>query len=83
MTRPSRDRWVLFYDAPTLLEANIVMGVLKSAGIPAVVQPLGIPVYGIGGAHILVPREKLQEAQKVLEEAQNAGEPIEGDNGTA
>ncbi len=81
MARPPREKWMVFYSTPDFVEASILLALLKSAGIPVVQQRTGASVYGVGTANLLVPRERLDDAQRVVDEARNAGEPKEGDNG--
>ncbi|MEJ5251026.1 MAG: DUF2007 domain-containing protein [Armatimonadota bacterium] len=77
----SRERWVVFYSTHNRIEAEIVLGVLRDAGVPAVLQEAGASIYGAGMRSILVPRERLEEAQQVVDKAKEAAEQQEGDNG--
>jgi hypothetical protein len=52
-------------------EADMVRGVLDSNGIPTLL--LGAPQFPNLGFQVQVPRGKLQEAQRLIEEAQAAG----------
>lgn len=81
MNDSSRDRWVVFYSTGNLVEADIVSVLLHDAGIPVVQQQTGASVYGAGTTHLLVPRDMLDQAQRVVEEANKAAGPKEGDNG--
>ena len=82
MPKPSRDRWVVLYTASEPFEGNIVLELLRSAGIPAMPSVLGhIYVQLTSPVQILVPQEYLEQAQRVLAEAKEPPEPKEGDNG--
>lgn len=80
MRRGSRERWVLFYSTPNVMEGNIIADVLRSAGIKTFVRTLG-HVYVTWGMEILVPQEQLEQAQRALAQAKEAAELNEGDNG--
>lgn len=80
MRRGSRERWVLFYSTPNVMEGNIIVDVLRSAGVKTFVRTLG-HVYVTWGMEILVPREQLEQAQQALEQAKESAELEEGDNG--
>jgi hypothetical protein len=64
---------VPLYDSQTVdaeLEADVIRGVLDSNGIPSVLKRAGpFPLY----FQVLVPRGKVQEAQRLLDEARAAG----------
>ena len=64
---------VPLYDSSTVdaeLEADVIRGVLDSNGIPSVVKRGGpFPLY----FQVLVPRGKVREAQRLLDEARAAG----------
>jgi hypothetical protein len=82
MPKPPRERWVVLYTAANPMEGNIVLGLLRSAGIPAMSSLLGhIYVQWSSPVEIMVPREHLERAQQVLEEAKASPAPEEGDNG--
>lgn len=82
MSRTPRERWVLLYTAADVMEGNIVLNLLRGAGISAVPRPHGhVYVQFTSPVDILVPFEQLQQAQKVLTRAREAGELEEGDNG--
>jgi hypothetical protein len=51
-------------------EADVIRGVLESNGIPCVLSLSPIPSLGY---QILIPRNRLEEARRVLEEQQAAG----------
>ncbi|MCX6902847.1 MAG: hypothetical protein NTW03_05110, partial [Verrucomicrobia bacterium] len=52
-------------------EADMVRGVLDSNGIPTLL--VGAPQFPNLGFQVQVPRGKLKEAQRLIEEAQAAG----------
>jgi hypothetical protein len=64
---------VPLYDSTTVdaeLEADVIRGVLDSGGIPSLLKRGGpFPLY----FQVLVPRGKVQEAQRLLDEARAAG----------
>jgi|SRR5215469_1429084 len=64
---------VPLYDSSTVdaeMEADVIRGVLDSNGIPSLVMRGGpFPLY----FQVLVPRGKVGEAQRLLEEARAAG----------
>jgi hypothetical protein len=64
---------VALYDSSTVdaeMEADMIRGVLDSSGIPSLVKRAGpFPL----AFQVLVPRGKLQEAQRLVEEARAAG----------
>jgi hypothetical protein len=53
------------------VEADMIRGVLDSNGIPTLV--VGAPQYPNLGFQVQVPRGKVMEAQRLLEEARAAG----------
>jgi len=68
--------WVDVATAPNAMIASVLEGVLKSAGIPVMVQKPSIFVYtGAGGTHsVLVPVENEEEARQALEDARAEAE---------
>src|SRR5579875_134980 len=64
---------VPLYDSQTVdaeLEGDVIRGVLDSNGIPSLLKRGGpFPLY----FQVLVPRGKVREAQRLLEEARAAG----------
>ena len=64
---------VALYDSSTVdaeMEADMIRGVLDSSGIPSLVKRPGpFPL----AFQVLVPRGRLQEAQRLVEEARAAG----------
>jgi hypothetical protein len=64
---------VALYDSSTVdaeMEADVIRGVLDSSGIPSLVKRAGpFPL----AFQVLVPRGKVQEARRLLEEARAAG----------
>ena len=64
---------IALYDSSTVdaeMEADVIRGVLDSSGIPSLVKRPGpFPLE----FQVLVPRGRLQEAQRLLEEARAAG----------
>ncbi|MCS6830719.1 MAG: DUF2007 domain-containing protein [Armatimonadota bacterium] len=82
MRRVSRERWMHLYTAADAAEGNIVLSLLREAGIHAMSRPQGhIYVQWTSPVDIFVPQEELARAQQVLSEAQEAAEPEEGDSG--
>lgn len=81
MRHKPRERWVVFYSTNNGIEATIVLVLLRSAGLPAVLQRTGASLYGAGMTSILVPREKIEEARQIVERAKDSAELGEGDNG--
>ncbi len=65
---------VALYDSSTVdaeMEADVIRGLLDTNGIPSVLRRAG--PYPSLGFQVLVPRGKLREAQRLVEEAQAAG----------
>ena len=64
---------VPLYDSQTVdaeTEADVIRGVLDSSGIPSLVKRGGpFPLY----FQVLVPRGRLREAERLLDEARAAG----------
>lgn len=82
MRKVSRERWVHLYTAADAMEGNIVLNLLRDAGIHAMSRSQGhIYVQWTSPVDILVPHEELERAQQVLKEAKEAAEQEEGDNG--
>jgi type III secretory pathway lipoprotein EscJ len=82
MHKASRERWVLLYSAADGMEGNIVLNLLRDAGVHALPHWQGhIYVRWTSPVDILVPQEELEHAQQVLNRAKEAAEPKEGDNG--
>ena len=52
------------------IEADVIRGVLESNGIPAMIT--GSPVHSLA-FEVLVPRERLKEAEACIAEAKEAG----------
>ena len=64
---------VLFYSsqaANSEIEADVIRGLLESNGIPTVVSTSPYPNLG---SEVRVPKGKLEEAQRLVAEAQAAG----------
>jgi hypothetical protein len=53
------------------VEADMIRGVLDSNGIPTLL--VGAPQYPNLGFQVMVPRGKVMEAQRLIEEAKAAG----------
>jgi hypothetical protein len=53
------------------VEADMIRGVLDSGGIPTLL--VGAPQFSNLGYQVLVPRGKVLEAQRLIEEAKAAG----------
>jgi hypothetical protein len=65
---------VVLFDASNVdaeVEADVIRGVLDSSGIPTLVRRPG--PYPVLGFQVLVPRGRVVEAQRLLEEARQAG----------
>jgi Putative prokaryotic signal transducing protein len=55
---------------PTNLEADLARIALEAAGIPATVLGIGVGMEGgVGGVRLLVPREQVEAALKLLGDA--------------
>ncbi|HYW46310.1 MAG TPA: DUF2007 domain-containing protein [Bryobacteraceae bacterium] len=72
---PSHDLdLVSIYDSTLVdaeMEADVIRGILETNGIPSiVVRAAGIPVLGFD---VQVPRDRVEEAQRLIAEAQAAG----------
>ena len=65
---------VALFDSSTVdaeMEADVIRGVLDTNGIPSLVTRPG--PYPALGFQVLVPRGKVMQAQRLLEEARTAG----------
>lgn|SRR5665811_1805145 len=65
---------VALWDSSTIdseVEADMIRGVLDSNGIPTLL--VGAPQYPNLGFQVMVPRGKVMEAQRLIEEAKAAG----------
>jgi hypothetical protein len=80
MRNNTRQQWVLLYSTPNVMEGNIIVDLLRSAGVKVFVRTLG-HIYVTWGMEILVSHDQLEQARQVLAEAKEAHEPEEGDNG--
>ena len=73
--RHSNDRLVKVYEAPTVAEAIVVRGLLKSAGIYApdfdTVDPFPLhdPPEGWHSSEIWVPESQAEEAHRIIAES--------------
>lgn len=73
--RHSIDRLVKAYEAPTIAEALVVRGLLKSAGIYApdfdMVDPFPLqdPPEGWHSSEIWVPESQAEEARRIIAES--------------
>lgn len=71
---------VTVYTAQGMLRANVIRGLLESAGIPvylgyeSVGQTFGLTINGLGRVYVRVPAEWEQEAHDLLEAEPRAGE---------
>lgn len=80
------DEIVTLMVARSTMEAQVVRSVLEGAGIPVHVpgaelrDEWGASQQALGrlGTEVRVPRERLEEARRVLEAARSAGEGDEG-----
>jgi len=53
------------------MEADMIRGILDSNEVPSImVRATGVPVFGF---EVKVPRERLAEARRLVEEAKAAG----------
>ncbi len=61
------------YDSQTIdsdVEAEVIRGILEANGIPSILTRTPYPPLGFG---VQVPRSRLEEAQRLIEEQQAAG----------
>ncbi len=61
--------WVVVATAPDQITAEVWVGLLKDAGLPAMVDPSDAPSFlGVSGTscRVLVPAERLEEARDLL-----------------
>jgi hypothetical protein len=64
------DRLVVLQVCPDYIAADVLIGLLRSEGIPALARNLA-PVPGLEqGTEVLVPREHLWRAQRLLADEQ-------------
>lgn len=68
------DNWVILTTVANDIEFEMLAGLLEGAGIPAVRKVNGIDGYltvligvPLAGVDVLVPKDKLEEAQQLLE----------------
>jgi hypothetical protein len=72
---PNRPGFAIAYRAGGKLEAEVIRGRLESAGIPVLFdyesagQVLGLTVDGLGEVRVMVPKERLKDAQLLLSKA--------------
>src|SRR5262249_28647734 len=53
------------------MEADVIHGILESNGVPSIVmRATGVPVFGF---EVQVPRAQLEEAKRLIAEAEAAG----------
>ena len=79
--------WVQIYKTYGMPEAQIIAGQLQTAGIPAQVYPLeagsqiGITVGKLGEVAVMVPADRLEEAEEIIFEPlpENWEDEIEDD----
>lgn len=70
---PLADRWQLLRTMRTDLEANIIRGILETAGIPSRIEAESvIHLYGItsgafGGVRVFVPAKDFETAEQILD----------------
>jgi hypothetical protein len=62
----------------TRLEADLARIALEGADIPATVFGVDVGFAGIGGVQLLVPEDRVEAAQKVLEGLEESNESSHG-----
>ncbi len=62
----------------TRLEADLARIALEGADIPAAVFGVDVGFAGIGGVQLLVPEDRVEAAQKVLEDLEESNESSPG-----
>ncbi len=71
------ERWVKVAAAPNETDAQMMEGMLKDAGIPALIQRapfFDIPHFlSAGPRDVLVPASALEEAKRILEDTTGLG----------
>jgi hypothetical protein len=71
------ERWVKVAAAPNETDAQMMEGMLKDAGIPALIQRapgFDIPDFlSAGPRDVLVPDSSLEEARQILEDSTGLG----------
>jgi len=90
MSNPDNVETAVVKKARTVFEAELLVGILESAGIPAFVDgrflqdEFAMPKKMLGldhGVKVRVRKEQLEEAKMVLEMARKSGERLEDDDG--
>jgi len=72
---PNRPGFAVVYRAWGKLEAEVIKGRLESAGVPvlldyeSVAQVYGLTVDGVGEVRVMVPEDRVEDAQLLLSEA--------------
>lgn len=82
-----RDDLVDLHVAKTPFEAEVIAGVLRDAGIPVYVAgeelndewALSQRLMNLQGVVVTVPRDRVEEARQVLDEAREAGRMMDVD----
>ncbi len=85
-TKPMpNEELVEVFDTQEESEAQVVRGLLETAGIDALITGLDAPqdvLPGVGGVVIRVPEEQAEEARRIIEEYRTQGEAGEDDDET-
>jgi hypothetical protein len=84
------ERWTPVADFAATYEAEFAAGLLRDAGIPAIVRGAETGIFGPGfagggprGAAVFVPSSLLDEARAVLDEDEDPPEDGEGEAGAS
>ncbi len=59
----------------TRLEADLARIALEGADIPAAIFGVDVGFAGIGGVQLLVPQDRLEAAEQVLQDLEESNEP--------
>jgi putative signal transducing protein len=83
-TKPMPNEELLeVFDTQEESEAQVVRGLLETAGIDALITGLDAPqdvLPGVGGVVIRVPAEQAEEARRIIEEYRTQGDFIEDES---
>lgn len=72
--------WAVVATAPDQMTAELWVGLLKDAGVPAMVNPSDAASYlGVSGTNcrVMVPPERVEEARDLLVASATAARPAE------